>query len=75
MSIDLVEDGQHLVEGGDGDEGDAETLEIEETAEVGAVVFAHLEDGLTLAFEVDSGQKMLATDGNTVGNGNVGTEM
>lgn len=75
MGIDLVEDGLHLVEGGDADQRDAEPLEVEEAAEIGPIVLAHLEDGLTLALEVDGGEQMLATDGNTVRNGNVGTEM
>ena len=75
MCIDLVEDGQHLVEGDDADQGDAEALEVEEAAEIGAVVLAHLEDGLAFALEVDGGEQMFATDGNAGGNGNVGTEM
>ena len=56
MFIDLVEDGQHLVEGGDADQRDAEVLEVEEAAEVGTVVLAHFEDGLALALEVDGGK-------------------
>ena len=49
-----VEEGEEFVGGGGGDHGDAELLEVAETTEVAAVVFAHLEDGGMLAFEVDS---------------------
>ena len=67
MLGDTVEDGEDFGEGCDGDEGDAELLEVEEATKVGSIVFAHLEDCLALAFEVDSGKEVFAAYGHAVG--------
>ena len=63
---DAVEEGEELVQVGGGDEGDAEWLETKEAMEVAAVVLAHLEDGLALAFEGYGGQQVLTADGDTL---------
>ena len=51
-----VEEREEFCEGGGGDHGDAELLEVAEAAEVATGVFAHLEDGGVLAFELDGGE-------------------
>lgn len=46
-------EGEEFVGGGGGDHGDAELLEAGEPFEIAALMFAHLEDGVVLPFEVD----------------------
>ena len=53
MLFNAVEEREGFVEGGGGDEGEAEGFEVEEAFEVVTIVLAHLEDGGALAFEIN----------------------
>ena len=60
MFCHAVKEGEEFVGGGGGDHGDAELLEIAKAAEVAPIVFAHLEDGGVLAFELNGGEEVSA---------------
>lgn len=69
--FDTVEEGEGLIKGGGGDKGQSEGLEVEESTEVVAVVFAHFEDGRALAFEVDGSQQMATAHIDALGHSDV----
>jgi len=67
VGVDVVEDGFDFGEGGDADEAKAEGLEVEEAAEVGAIVLAHFEDSGALALERGGGPQVAAAHLDTLG--------